>query len=167
MAESAQGSSHHGNVVAVHGSVVDVRFENQVPPVNTILRTGNDNEVAIEVQGQLDRQSARGVALTPTQGLARGMKVENTGEPLKAPVGKNILSRMIREYLVVSLFKACAESLASENASRLAAMQRAERNINERVDELRTAFNQNRQSSIDEELFDVISGFEALSPDSH
>lgn len=74
---------------------------------------------------------------------------------------------LIREYLVVSLFKACAESLASENASRLAAMQRAERNIDDRVDELRTAFNQNRQSSIDEELFDVISGFEALNPDSH
>jgi F-type H+-transporting ATPase subunit gamma len=73
---------------------------------------------------------------------------------------------LIREYLVVSLFKACAESLASENASRLASMQRAERNIDERVDELRTAFNQNRQSSIDEELFDVISGFEALRPHS-
>ena len=53
---------------------------------------------------------------------------------------------LIREYLVVSLFKACAESLESENASRLAAMQRAERNIDERVDELRTAFNQSRQS---------------------
>lgn len=74
---------------------------------------------------------------------------------------------LIREYLVVSLFKACAESLASENASRLATMQRAERNIDERVDELRAAFNQNRQSSIDEELFDVISGFEALTPESH
>ena len=74
---------------------------------------------------------------------------------------------LIREYLVVSLFKACAESLASENASRLAAMQRAERNIDERVDELRTAFNQDRQSSIDEELFDVISGFETLTLDSH
>ena len=48
----------------------------------------------IEVLAQLDPQSVRGVALTPTQGLARGMKVENTGETLKAPVGKNILSRM-------------------------------------------------------------------------
>lgn len=74
---------------------------------------------------------------------------------------------LIREYLVVSLFKACAESLASENASRLAAMQRAEHNIDERVDELRTAFNQNRQTSIDEELFDVISGFEALTLERH
>jgi F-type H+-transporting ATPase subunit gamma len=70
---------------------------------------------------------------------------------------------LIREYLFVSLFKACAESLASENASRLAAMQRAQRNIDELLDELRTAYNQERQTSIDEELFDVVAGFEALA----
>jgi len=70
---------------------------------------------------------------------------------------------LIREYLFVSLFKACAESLASENASRLAAMQRAQRNIDDLLDGLRAAFNQKRQTSIDEELFDVVSGFEALA----
>jgi F-type H+-transporting ATPase subunit gamma len=70
---------------------------------------------------------------------------------------------LIREYLFVSLFKACAESLASENASRLAAMQRAQRNIDELLGQLQTAFNQKRQTAIDEELFDVISGFEVLA----
>ena len=69
----------------------------------------------------------------------------------------------IREYLFVSLFRACAESLASENASRLAAMERADKNIGEILDSLRSAFHGLRQSGIDEELFDVISGFEALS----
>jgi F-type H+/Na+-transporting ATPase subunit beta len=87
-------SNNEGRIIAVHGSVIDVCFEHHLPVVNTILQTGNDNEVAIEVQAQLDRQSVRGVALTTTQGLARGMKVKNTGETLKAPVGKNILSRM-------------------------------------------------------------------------
>jgi F-type H+-transporting ATPase subunit gamma len=72
------------------------------------------------------------------------------------------LAALIHEYLFVSLFKACAESLASENTCRLAAMQRAQRNIDELLDQLRTIFNQTRQTSIDEELFDVISGFEAL-----
>ena len=76
---------------------------------------------------------------------------------------ESTLGALIREYLFVSLFKACAESLASENASRLAAMQRAQRNIDELLDGLRAAFNQERQTSIDEELFDVISGFEALA----
>ncbi len=77
--------------------------------------------------------------------------------------GADTLRALIREYLFVSLFRACAESLASENASRLAAMQRADKNINELLDDLNGTFHRLRQSGIDEELFDVISGFEALS----
>ncbi len=73
------------------------------------------------------------------------------------------LRALIREYLFVSLFRACAESLASENASRLAAMQRADKNIDELLENLNGTFHRLRQSGIDEELFDVISGFEALS----
>jgi F-type H+-transporting ATPase subunit gamma len=69
---------------------------------------------------------------------------------------------LIHAYLFASLFKASAESLASENASRLAAMQRAEKNIDELLDDLNRKFHSLRQSSIDEELFDVVSGFEAL-----
>ncbi len=77
--------------------------------------------------------------------------------------GDATLRALIREYLFVSLFRACAESLASENASRLAAMQRADKNIDELLEELNGKFHRLRQSGIDEELFDVISGFEALS----
>jgi F-type H+-transporting ATPase subunit gamma len=77
--------------------------------------------------------------------------------------GATTLRILIREYLFISLFQACAESLASENASRLAAMERAERNIDELSEDLNRSFHRLRQSSIDEELFDVISGFEALA----
>jgi len=77
--------------------------------------------------------------------------------------GTTTLRALIREYLFISLFRACAESLASENASRLAAMERADKNINDLLDELHGNFHRLRQSSIDEELFDVISGFEALA----
>ncbi|MDX9834726.1 MAG: F0F1 ATP synthase subunit gamma [Desulfobulbus sp.] len=73
------------------------------------------------------------------------------------------LQALIREYLFVSLFRASTESLAAENASRLAAMQRADKNIEELLEDLKGTYHQLRQSSIDEELFDVISGFEALS----
>ena len=73
------------------------------------------------------------------------------------------LRAFIREYLFVSLFRACAESLASENASRLAAMQRADKNIDDLLAQLHVRFHRLRQSGIDEELFDVISGYEALS----
>lgn len=76
--------------------------------------------------------------------------------------GITTLRAFIREYLFVSLFRACAESLASENASRLAAMQRADKNIDELLEMLNGKFQRMRQSAIDEELFEVISGFEAL-----
>jgi len=76
--------------------------------------------------------------------------------------GTATLQAFIREYLFVSLFRACAESLASENASRLAAMERADQNIDELLENLNGIFHRVRQSGIDEELFDVVSGFEAL-----
>lgn len=76
--------------------------------------------------------------------------------------GTATLRALIGEYVFVSVFRACAESLASENASRLAAMERAERNIAELLEGLHGAFHRLRQSGIDEELFDVIAGFEAL-----
>jgi F-type H+-transporting ATPase subunit gamma len=72
------------------------------------------------------------------------------------------LRALIREYLFISVFRACAESLAAENASRLAAMERADKNIEELLEHLHGTFHRLRQSGIDEELFDVISGFEAL-----
>ncbi len=72
------------------------------------------------------------------------------------------LSSCVREYFFVSLFRSCAESLASENASRLAAMQRAEENIDSLLGDLNQNFHRQRQSSIDEELFELIAGFEAL-----
>jgi F-type H+-transporting ATPase subunit gamma len=80
-------------------------------------------------------------------------------------IGGNLptLQALIREYLFVLLFQACADSLASENASRLAAMQRAEKNIEDILEDLSGQFHRMRQESIDEELFDLISGYEALS----
>lgn len=77
--------------------------------------------------------------------------------------GERTLLALVREYLFVSLFRACAESLACENASRLVAMQRAEKNIDELLEDLNRTFHRLRQSAIDEELFDVVSGFEALT----
>ncbi len=87
-------TSNQGQVTAVRGSVVDVRFDAQLPPIRTLLRAGADGEVALEVLAQLDAQRVRCIALTSTQGLARGMVVQDTGAPLQAPVGPGIVSRM-------------------------------------------------------------------------
>jgi F-type H+-transporting ATPase subunit gamma len=73
------------------------------------------------------------------------------------------LTALIGEHLFILLFRACAQSLASENASRLAAMQRAEDNIAKILEDLNRTFHRMRQQSIDEELFDVVSGYESLT----
>jgi len=77
---------------------------------------------------------------------------------------KLALQAFIREYLFVSIFRACAQSLASENASRLMAMQRAEKNISDMLDNMNQTFHQLRQSGIDEELFDVTTAY--FQPDA-
>jgi len=74
----------------------------------------------------------------------------------------DLLSSIVRQVLLVSLFRAYAASLAAENASRLASMQAAEKNIDERLEKLNAHFHLRRQTAITAELLDVMSGFEAL-----
>jgi F-type H+-transporting ATPase subunit gamma len=76
--------------------------------------------------------------------------------------GTSTLRALIQEYLFISLFRACAESLTSENASRLAAMTRADKNISDIQKTLGRRFHRLRQGAIDDELFDVVAAFEAL-----
>lgn len=76
---------------------------------------------------------------------------------------ESLFAALIRQYLFVSLYRAFAESLASEHSSRLAAMQAAEDNADERLDDLRLRFHRRRQSAITEELLDITAGSEALS----
>jgi F-type H+-transporting ATPase subunit beta len=83
-----------GVVTAVHGSVVDVRFEGALPSIHSVLHTGQGDAIAVEVLTQSDQRHVRGVALTTTEGLARGTPVTDSGAPLQAPVGKGIVSRM-------------------------------------------------------------------------
>jgi F-type H+-transporting ATPase subunit gamma len=87
------------------------------------------------------------------------------GRRLPEVMGDRLLTlrALIREYLFVSLYRASTESMACENASRLAAMQRADKNIDELLGEFKRDYYLARQENIDEELFDVIAGFETQS----
>lgn len=76
--------------------------------------------------------------------------------------GDRLFSHILRHYLIASLYRALAESLASENASRLAAMQGAEKNIRDRIASLRSEYHHERQVAITEELLDIVSGFITL-----
>jgi F-type H+/Na+-transporting ATPase subunit beta len=84
----------NGVVLSVRGSVVDAHFDGPPPAIYTILRSGHDGGIVMEVLAHQDAHHVRSIALTPTQGLARGMVVEDTGLPLQAPVGRGGLSRM-------------------------------------------------------------------------
>ena len=86
-------SPNVGIVLSVRGSVVDVQFSERLPTVFSVLRAGADEKIVIEVMEQMDQHRVRGIALTATQGLGRGMKVRDTGKPLQVPVGKMIISR--------------------------------------------------------------------------
>jgi F-type H+-transporting ATPase subunit gamma len=74
-----------------------------------------------------------------------------------------LFAALIRQYLFVSLYRAFAESLASEHTSRLTAMQVAQDNAEERLEDLQRRFHRRRQSAITEELLDIAAGSEALS----
>lgn len=95
-------SLNYGHVTAVRGSVIDVFFSQSLPPIHSLLTSSdsaNDGKTIIfEVLEHKDSQSVRCIALSPTQGLARGMKVKDSGQPLLTPVGKSILSRMFNVF---------------------------------------------------------------------
>lgn len=88
----------HGTIVAVRGSIVDARFPSPLPPLNNRLLAGEGQQVVIEVASHVDAATVRGVALTPTRGLARGAPVADTGGPLAVPVGEGLLGRMLNVF---------------------------------------------------------------------
>jgi F-type H+-transporting ATPase subunit gamma len=90
-------------------------------------------------------------------------KWPNRSLPMFTIEREKLASSLISQYFFISLFRTLAESLAAENASRLASMQAAQRNIEDRIKELTTLYNQQRQLTITSELLDIVSGFEALS----
>ena len=99
--KTEQESTHVGNsgtVVSVRGSVVDVRFPTKLPLVHSLLSAGDGGHIAIEVQTHLNAQVVRGVALTPTQGLARSSLVLDTGQPVRVPVSKDLLGRVFNVF---------------------------------------------------------------------
>jgi F-type H+/Na+-transporting ATPase subunit beta len=93
MPEDNKEQTTYGKVAAIRGSVVDARFTGKLPKLNNELRVGDDGRVVIEVTHHLDSELVRGIALTSTQGLARGSKVVDTGHPLQVPVGTRLLGR--------------------------------------------------------------------------
>jgi F-type H+-transporting ATPase subunit beta len=89
---------HQGSVTAIRGSVVDAAFPHHIPAIHHVLAAGDEGEIAIEVASHLDAKTVRGVALTPTRGLARGSPVVDTRRTLQVPVGDRVLGRVFNVF---------------------------------------------------------------------
>ena len=87
-----------GRVTSVRGSIVDAFFPGGVPPVYSLMTTGEANRIIIEVTDHINTQIVRGIALTATAGLARDDPVQSSGRPLEAPVGQKLLGRMLNVF---------------------------------------------------------------------
>lgn len=87
-----------GTIVAIRGSVVDIRYEERLPPIHTRLNAGPQGRTVIEVAAHLDTVTVRGISLTPTQGLNRGAPVTDTGGPLSVPVGAALKGRILNVF---------------------------------------------------------------------
>ena len=138
-----ENEAHHGR-----GEIVHLYLFHNRPAAGAAYEPVSQRLLPLDEKAELELAHRP----WPTKNLPEVIGAEET--TLRALVG---------EYLFVSIYKACAESLASENASRLAAMQRAEKNIDDLVEDLNQKFRRLRQSSIDEELFDVLAGYESGS----
>jgi F-type H+-transporting ATPase subunit beta len=89
-----------GKIVQIIGPVVDVEFESggkepALPAINNALTVATEGRTAVlEVSSHIGGSRVRGVAMTPTEGLRRGLEVLDTGAPIKVPVGEQILGRL-------------------------------------------------------------------------
>lgn len=86
-----------GIITAISGSVVEVRFK-KLPAIYNQLLTGEKDELTLEVQGYIDEQTVRALAMGSTQGLSRGMKVVDLGHQIEVPVGRDTLGRMFNVF---------------------------------------------------------------------
>lgn len=91
-------SPNQGRVVSIRSSVIDAHFSQGLPDIYSQLRAGEEGKIIIEVVNHLDAETVRGIALTPTSGLARGAVVTNTGHPLQVPVGDRLLGRVLNVF---------------------------------------------------------------------
>lgn len=98
MAHAVTTQLNTGTVISVRGSVVDVRFPQQLPGFLHQLNAGEEGQVVVEVVAHLNAEVVRGIALTPTSGLARGATVVDQGHSLQVPVGKSLLGRMFNVF---------------------------------------------------------------------
>lgn len=139
--------------------IIEVQHKNETEEINTVYLVHNKQIRGMNYGPVIKK------LLPIDEDWVNQLKVKEWTTKQKPEVlgdKEDVLFNLVSEYLFVSIFQACVDSLVSENVSRLSAMQRAERNIDEILEKLNSSYHQTRQMMIDEELFDVLAGFEAI-----
>jgi F-type H+-transporting ATPase subunit beta len=94
-----ENQQNQGTVISIRGSVIDARFRpGRLPDIGNVLQAGDDGRTRIEVMVQINAETVRGISLMPTQGLARGSTITDTGGPFMIPVGKELLGRVFNVF---------------------------------------------------------------------
>ncbi|NLF35186.1 MAG: F0F1 ATP synthase subunit beta, partial [Clostridiales bacterium] len=87
---------HEGKIIQITGSVLDIRFEDQLPALYNAVEVQHGEEtVVLEVMQHMGNDTVRCISMSPTDGLRRGMTAVDTGAPIRVPVGKSVLGRMV------------------------------------------------------------------------
>uniref|UniRef100_A0A665U950 H(+)-transporting two-sector ATPase n=1 Tax=Echeneis naucrates TaxID=173247 RepID=A0A665U950_ECHNA len=95
-APAAEAALANGRIVAVIGAVVDVQFDEGLPPIlNALEVAGRESRLVLEVAQHLGENTVRTIAMDGTEGLVRGQKVLDTGAPIRIPVGPETLGRIM------------------------------------------------------------------------
>ncbi len=177
---AAMGSYVHDNLVAERRHV-DQQLE---LPQSVSGITNSVNELLFEIDRWGQEAGVGEVFLVyhrPTEGMSSEPSIQKllpidsewleelgggswpaNNVPSYRTSSEELMTGLIREYLFVSLYRAFADSLASEHASRLASMQRAERKVDERREQLYNQYHRERQRKITEEVLDVMGGVLAM-----
>ncbi len=98
MNNTFENTLNYGTIIAIRGTVIDIYFPHQLPEDHSLLTTGENEQIIIEVMTYLNQKTVRGLALKPTKGLARGDQVKDTKHPLQVPVGQELLGRMLNVF---------------------------------------------------------------------
>ena len=96
--QSPESPTELGKIIAIEGSVIDVRFPGAAPSINTMLRIGEQEDIIAEVASLTGANTARALIFTPSSRLALGAPVIDTKHPICAPVGEAVLGRVLNVF---------------------------------------------------------------------
>lgn len=96
--DEKHSATNIGMITAIRGSIIDITFPDALPELQNLMQVASPENVFVEVVGHLNESTVRGLALTSTRGLRRGLPVADTGDSVRVSVGHKLLGRMFNMF---------------------------------------------------------------------